>query len=43
MSVKLTVSHTERQYLILCGLCMPCKLTWPANMVWEKRAFLWFG
>jgi len=26
-----------------CGLCMPCKLTWPAHMFWEKRAFLWLG
>ena len=27
MSLKLTVSHTDCQSLVLCGLCMPCKLT----------------
>jgi len=27
VTLKLIVPHTERQSLVFCGLCMPCKLT----------------
>jgi len=35
LKVKLTVSHTERQYRVLCGLCMPWWITRAALMFWK--------